>query len=109
LPRVEFLFAPDCPNVPAARAQLRAAFAATGLEPGWSEVDVTAPDTPAELRVCVSPTIRVNGRDVAPATPAAGAVMAAAGDGKTCRLYPGSEVRGAPSVASSVAALRAIG
>jgi len=38
MPAVDLVFDDDCPNVPAARAQLERAFEALGLEPAWREL-----------------------------------------------------------------------
>lgn len=95
---VELLYFPDCPNVPAARAQLRRALGEVGAAASWTEVDVMAPDAPARVRGFGSPTVLVDGRDVMGLPPS---------DGSSCRLYAGSEVPGVPPLAAIVAALRA--
>jgi mercuric ion transport protein len=96
---VELLYFPDCPNVPAAREQLRRAFAAVGLPPQWTEVDVTAESAPAQVRGYGSPSILVDGRDV---------TGAERGGGSSCRVYAGSDARGVPPLEAVVAALRAV-
>lgn len=98
MPTVELLYLPDCPNAPAAREQLRRALHAAGLPSAWTEHDLTAPEAPERVRAYGSPTILVDGRDVTGAPPAGGSA---------CRLYPGSEIRGAPGVEAIVSALRA--
>ncbi len=95
---VELLHFPDCPNVPAARAQLRRAFAAVGAPAEWTEIDVTLESVPAHARGYGSPTVLVDGKDVTGASP---------GDGSSCRIYVGDDVRGAPPLDAIVAALRA--
>lgn len=95
---VELLYFPDCPNVPAARDQLRRAFEAIGASPKWTEVDVTAEGAPAYARGYGSPSILVDGQDVTGAAP---------GVGSSCRIYVGSDVRGVPPLDVIVAALRA--
>ncbi len=97
-PRVQLLFFAGCPHVAAARAQLERALAQAGLAPTWEELDVTAPDAPAHLRAYGSPTVLVDGVDVSGVGP---------GDAATCRLYSGSEVPGAPPLASLMRALHA--
>lgn len=97
MPTVELLIFPDCPNVPAAREQLTKALAEVGFANTWTEHDVTAEGAPPHVRGYGSPTILVDGRDVTGATP---------GDGSTCRVYTGGEVRGAPSLEAIIAALR---
>lgn len=98
MPTVDLLFFPECPNVGVARDQLRRAFAAVGLPPAWNEHDISAADAPKDLRVCGSPTILVNGRDVTGDTPTGGAA---------CRIYAASGERGAPPLDAIAAALRA--
>ena len=95
---VELLYFPDCANVPAARDQLRRAFAAVGMPATWTEVDVTAESAPARARGYGSPTILVDGRDVMGQAPTGGS---------SCRIYAESDVRGVPPLDAIVAALRA--
>jgi len=95
---VELLYFPDCPNVPAAREQLRRAFAAIGAPPAWAEVDVSSDDAPLHARGYGSPSILVDGKEVTGAAP---------GGGSSCRIYSGSDVRGVPPLEAIVAALRA--
>jgi hypothetical protein len=95
---VILLYEASCPSVNEARANLRRAFAVANLPAQWRELDVNAPDTPADWRTLGSPTILIDGEDVGGAARAAGA---------TCRLYEdeGRLVR-APSVERIVARLR---
>lgn len=95
---VELLYFPECPNVPAAREQLRRALAVFGAPSKWTEIDVTVESAPAHARGYGSPTILVDGKDVTGAVP---------GDGSSCRIYADSDVRGAPPLDAIVAALRA--
>ncbi len=97
MPNIEFLYFPDCPNVDAARNQLRDALLFAGLTLNWTEHDVTAADCPARMQGYGSPTILVDGRDVAGGSP---------GDGSSCRVYAGSELLGVPPLAVILAALR---
>jgi mercuric ion transport protein len=99
MPTVELLFIAECPNVPAAREVLRRAMEQAGLQPSWSEYDVTEPGAPAHTRGFGSPTILVEGNDVTGSAPSAG--------GCSCRVYPGSEVRGVPPLEGIVRALLA--
>jgi hypothetical protein len=93
---VQLLYFPGCPNVSAAREALRQALMKVDPAPHLAELDVTAAHTPTHLRSWGSPTILVNGADVAGDDAA----------GSCCRLYPGSGTRGAPSPAMIEAALR---
>lgn len=79
-PEVTLVYDADCPNVPAARVALRAALERAGLEPQWIEYDRAAPGTPVSLLRYGSPTILVDGVDVAGE---AERVAAA-----SCRVYP---------------------
>ena len=98
MPRVELLYFPGCPQVEAARAQLRRALERVGLPVTWVEHDVTLASTPAALQGYGSPTVLVDGADVVGAPP---------GDGAACRLYLGTEVPGAPPLKALLGALRA--
>jgi hypothetical protein len=96
---VELLYDTDCPNVKDARAQLLRAFAEIGLLPRWQEWDRSAPQSPTHVRTYGSPTILVNGYDVADASPSAGV--------DCCRVYQDNSghLRGVPSVEAIVSAL----
>jgi mercuric ion transport protein len=85
--RVQLLSFPGCPNVQAVREALRRSLASAGLPVTFEEVDVTAPETPEHLRGWGSPTILVNGADVAGESPA----------GVCCRLYANGARHGVPS------------
>src|SRR5438477_1610665 len=93
---VQLLFFPGCPNVDAARETLQEALGKLEDLPAITELDVTAPSAPPDLRSWGSPTILIDGADVAGGDATA----------SCCRLYPGSATRGAPSVAMIEAALR---
>ena len=95
---VELVYDRDCPNVAAARAQLLRAFAQSKVPPSWREWQADAPDSPEHVRGYGSPTVLVDGRDVAAADRNGGA---------SCRLYaqPGGAMRGVPSVEMIAAAL----
>ena len=85
--RVQLLSFPGCPNADAAREALRRVLADRELPPNFEEIDVSAPDTPEQLRNWGSPTILVDGTDVADEGPA----------GLSCRLYANDTHRGVPS------------
>jgi hypothetical protein len=66
-PRVELLFWDGCPSHPQALADLRAAMADVGLDPGTVLVrEVDTDQRAARERFVGSPTIRVDGEDVDP-------------------------------------------
>lgn len=99
-PRVELVYFTGCPHVEATREALRAALDAEGLPPAWTEWNRDDEATPGALRRHGSPTVLVDGRDVAPA-PA---------DANCCRLYPDEAgFASAPGIAMIRAALAAPG
>lgn len=81
-----------------ARLNLERALALVNLAGGWREIDINAPDTPAERRGFGSPTILVDGADVGDGVSVQGA---------SCRLYSQDGVIGrAPSIAQIADRLR---
>lgn len=98
--RIELVYDDDCPNAGLARERLREALAASGCSVTPTEWLRTAPDTPDALQGWGSPTILIDGRDVAGQQPS---------ESPTCRVYPrpGGGVDRAPSVDQIVAALDA--
>lgn len=78
---VELIYDADCPNVAAARSLLIKAFTRTGVSARWREWERAAPESPEHARAYGSPTILVDGRDVAGTAPVAGA--------GACRVYAG--------------------
>lgn len=64
-PRVELIYDTDCPNVEEARKVLIQAFSYASLRPDWKEFDRKDADSPAHARSYGSPTILVDGKDVA--------------------------------------------
>lgn len=100
MPRVELIYDTGCPNVPGARKALLQGFQGVGLQPSWSECDRESADSPAYVRQYGSPTILVDGRDVAGTAPGSGA--------SSCRLYCNASgtLERAPSVEQITEALR---
>ncbi|MCH7471413.1 MerC family mercury resistance protein [bacterium] len=97
--KVELIHFDGCPTAGKAREQLRRAFAEVGLEPAWQEWDRDDPASPAYVKGYGSPTILVDGRDVASA--------AEGGDAACCRVYMGEGgVQGVPPVEQIVDALK---
>lgn len=96
---VELIYDPDCPNYRAARTELLKAFSEIQMTPHWVEWDRSAPDTPPHARIYGSPTILVNGRDIAKTGPS---------HGNSCRLYPGEKngFQGIPTLDAILAAMR---
>ncbi len=90
---VDFVYDRGCPNVKAARANLMRAFSRTGISARWREHQIGSPEAPAHVRGFGSPTILVDGADVAGHAPTAEAC---------CRIYLDGVV---PDVGMIVAAL----
>jgi mercuric ion transport protein len=117
-PVIELVYDLTCPNVERCREALRAAMAHVGLPPSWTEWDRNDPATPAVYRPYGSPTVLVDGRDIAapPDTVADGTAatvaLRAIPSGNSCRVYSDDAVgrlSGAPSVPSIVRALTVLG
>lgn len=98
MPTVELIYDRDCPNVPQARENLLRALAQAGLAPRWREWDRADAGAPGHVRAYGSPTVLVNGKDVAGSDTA---------DAACCRIYTSGEGghQGAPPVALIVTAL----
>lgn len=96
---VELIYDPDCPNVPHARAALLKAFDQADIPPAWIEWDRQSADSPAHVRGYGSPTILVDGQDVAGIPPGDGA--------SSCRVYRSGSgtFAGAPGVEQIAQAL----
>lgn len=80
---VELIYDADCPNVAQARTLLIRAFARTGVSARWLEWERSAPGSPAYAKSYGSPTILVDGKDVA-------ATDSVSGSG-ACRVYGNAE------------------
>jgi hypothetical protein len=90
MPKIEFIYEKTCPNIADARAALRAALTQLGLPLHWQEWESSDPAAPEHARRYGSPTILVDGNDVAGVPPS---------DEPSCRIYsaePGRN-RGVPS------------
>ena len=77
-PKIQFLFFDGCPLAAAAKQALEDAIVSLNLT--YEVIDILDPDTPDDLRNWASPTILINGRDVAGGKQ---------GSGLGCRVYPG--------------------
>ena len=105
--RIDLVFEADCPHIDQARAVLRSALEEMAArETAWAEWDRASASTPREYRHYGSPTVLVNGRDVA--SDDGGSTQS---DGNACRLYTddAGAIAGAPSKALIVAAIRGVG
>ena len=91
MPVVELVYAGDCPHVEDARAQLLRAFARAKVPPRFREWRADDPASPERVRGYGSPTILVDGRDIA---------RADKGNAASCRLYrqPDGSMGGVPSL-----------
>jgi mercuric ion transport protein len=63
--QVELVYDSDCPAARQARENLREALLRAGLAPRWVEWERSSPDAPERVRAYGSPTMLVDGRDVA--------------------------------------------
>jgi hypothetical protein len=97
--QVELIYDYDCPAAPQARENLREAMLRAGLAPRWVDWERSSPEAPERVRAYGSPTILIDGRDVA-GNEAAGAAC--------CRIYQPQPGRFAavPPVELILAALR---
>lgn len=98
--KVELIYDADCPNVAAARKQLRDALGEVGVASQWQEWDRNDPSSPPHTRQYGSPTILVDGKDVAGAPPS--------NDADCCRIYQDESgaMQRVPSEETIVSALR---
>lgn len=91
---VELIFDATCPHVEAARTQLREALGRAGRPVIWTEYDRAAAGAPPHAQRYASPTVLIDGRDVA-------------GGGTLASGTSGCRVGGAPSAQVILAALLA--
>lgn len=98
-PRVELIYDTDCPNVEQARELLLRAFSEVNLRPVWREFSRKSPDSPPYANKYGSPTILIEGKDVA--------VTNAISDADCCRLYVHEQgYRGVPELSQVVQSLK---
>lgn len=90
--KVEVLYVSECPSHPAAVKLIKEVLAAKGVTASIDEVLVQDGGMASRLKFTGSPTIRINGKDVAQETPTAENFAFA------CRLYPDSKQVGLPPV-----------
>jgi hypothetical protein len=90
--RVEVLYVAECPSHPAAVKLVREVLNSEGVSAEVREVLVTDDTMATDLAFAGSPTIRINGRDIA------GESSHAKAFGLSCRLYPGSVEIGLPPI-----------
>jgi len=97
--KVELIYEQSCPNIQSARDLLQRAFSLAQCTPDWLEWEVNRSDTPAYARDYGSPTILVNGVDVAGKLESDSAAC--------CRVYTDTQhnLRGVPALSLVVSAL----
>lgn len=101
--RIELVYDQSCPNVAAARDQIREALSLAGLPPHWQEWDRESVETPAVLRPFGSPTILVDGQDVTEL----GDKQSALPTANSCRVYLDADgMTGVPPIRLIVSALQ---
>ena len=94
----ELIYDNDCPNAALTRLRLIEVFSRHPEWPHWQEWERSDPAAPKHVARYGSPTILVDGRDVAGQPPA---------EAPCCRMYrdPGGPTEGAPSVVAIARAL----
>jgi hypothetical protein len=88
--RVELLWWEGCPSTPEALTDLRRALAAAGLEEAVTMVEIETDEQARRERFPGSPTIRIDGEDVAPCPDAEPYSL-------TCRVYRLRDGRPSPT------------
>jgi hypothetical protein len=88
--RVEVLYVTDCPSHAPAVRLLKDVLAAEDIKAEVTEVLVVDAKMASKLKFRGSPTIRINGLDIAGESSDTGTFA--------CRLYPGSDQIGVPSI-----------
>lgn len=97
--KVELIYDRDCPNVEKTRRHIQDALTQTGLPQTWEEWDRNDASSPIHAKKFGSPTILVDGKDIAGASET---------EGNNCRVYLGDPngIKGVPSVEQIVLALK---
>lgn len=90
--KIEVLYVAECPSHPAAVRLVRDVLATQGLAADIQEVLVTDEGMAKQFKFPGSPTIRINGRDVA------GELSESQAFALSCRLYPSTQPSGLPPV-----------
>ena len=99
-PKVELIYEKTCPNVGPARELLHTALLRSGKTGDWIEWEVSNPDAPDYARNYGSPTILIDGKDVAGEQPSE--------NNACCRIYKTSDTanKGIPELAVVLKALK---
>jgi len=90
--KIEVLYVAGCPHLPATLARLREVLCSHGCEERIDRIEVQDPGVARALGFRGSPTIRINGSDIAAEHDCPPV------DAMACRLYPGAENPGVPPV-----------
>jgi hypothetical protein len=98
--KIEVLYVPDCPHHPTAVRLLRDVLLSEDIAAEICQVAVTDAQAAEELRFRGSPTIRINGRDIAEDSHTLEFF------GLACRVYPGAKDAGVPPVELMYRAVR---
>lgn len=98
--RIELICDDECPNVGDTRINLMRALAAAGWPPQWTEWNRSDPNAPDEIRRFGSPTILVDGVEIADADDL--------NSGRCCRIYRYADQRlgGVPPIDLIASAVR---
>lgn len=101
---IELVYEPGCPHVREVRTVLATACRSLGIPAVWSEWTTEDRGCPGHLKALGSPSVVVNGRDVAPGAPSW--ATREVGDGPPRRVYPdGPRILPIPPVQRVVGAL----
>ena len=87
--KIEVLYILDCPHYPAALAELKRVLAVEKISTQVSEVLVANSQMAKAMKFRGSPTIRINGRDIAGESELQHFAV-------SCRLYPSEKQPGVP-------------
>jgi len=93
--RIEVLYVAECPHLPAALVQLNHVLAVEGIQADVRRILVEDEEMAQQLQFRGSPTIRIDGRDIAEESEEPQGHSSSYG--LTCRLYPGNKA-GVPSL-----------
>ena len=88
--KVEVLYVTECPSHPVAVKLVKDVLAAEGIAADVHEILIADEEMAKKFRFCGSPTIRINGRDIAEEMQKTEAFAL------SCRLYPGLQQIGVP-------------
>jgi hypothetical protein len=88
--KIEVLYVAGCPYFPATLARLREVLCSHGRAERIDHIEVQDPAAARALGFRGSPTIRINGFDIAEEHDCPPV------DAMACRLYPGGEIPGVP-------------